>query len=84
MAEKIEQIFNRLTADYSGYMGVKYGEDDFEAAAFSIGENGMFYLISHGNEKIGSVLCCDGETVVTTYYTEKDAERAESVEKLVN
>jgi len=84
MDEKTEQMIKSLTADYSLYMGVKYGEDDFETAGFQIGESGMFYLISHGDEKIGSVLCCDGETVVTTYYTEKGAERAESAEKMVN
>ena len=84
MDEKIEEMINNLTADYSLYMGVKYGEDEFEATVFPIGESGMFYLISHGDEKIGSVICYDGETVVTAYYAEKDMERAVSAEKLVN
>ena len=49
MDEKIEQIFNRLTADYSGYMGVKYSEDDFEAAAFLISHKANIEAVDQVN-----------------------------------
>ena len=82
MSEKFLETIQDFLTEYMYKNKIVLTEDnklEINSRFFEIGESGIFALLEHGKEIIGSILSLENHFIVSQYYDELYAESQSSI-----